>query len=130
MRSVVVAAFVGLAFSLVACAGQQAPDQAADGATVVGPDEVQRELVGKTWNVELPDGQSATENFYADGTVDIHGGLNDVGKWRLWEKGYCTSWSRMRKGAERCFTLDRTAEGHYRIYKPDGDISMTILGFK
>jgi hypothetical protein len=127
---------VGLALNLVGCANQQAQDPTdqtaagAAGATVIGPDEVQRELVGKTWNVELPDGQSATENFYADGTVDIHGGLNDVGKWRLWEKGYCTSWSRMRKGAERCFTLDRTAEGHYRIYKPDGDISMTILGFK
>ena len=60
----------------------------------------------------------------------MRGGLNDVGNWRLWDKGYCTAWSRMRNGAERCFTLDRTPEGHYRIYKPDGDISMTILGFK
>jgi hypothetical protein len=36
----------------------------------------------------------------------------------------------MRHGAERCFTLDRTPEGHYRVYKPDGDISMTILSTK
>ena len=33
-------------------------------------------------------------------------------------------------GAERCFTLDRTASGHYRIYKPGGGVSMTIIGFK
>ena len=38
--------------------------------------------------------------------------------------------STMRAGAERCFTLDRTASGHYRIYEPGGEISMTIVGFK
>jgi hypothetical protein len=95
----------------------------------VGPDEVQRELVGKVWRVELPDGQPATEWFNSNGSVVIRGGLNDAGHWRLWEKGYCTAWRRMRQGAERCFTLDRTADGQYRIYKPDGTISMTILGF-
>lgn len=103
---------------------------AAQDAVPVGPDEVKKELVGKTWRVELPDGQAAVEEFRADGTVEINGGLNDVGTWRLWEKGYCTQWRRMRNGAERCFTLDRTRDGHYRIYKPNGEISMTILGFE
>jgi hypothetical protein len=36
----------------------------------------------------------------------------------------------MRMGAERCFTLERTANRQYRIYKPDGAISMTIIGLK
>ena len=36
----------------------------------------------------------------------------------------------MRKGAERCFTLDRTADGKIRVFKPDGGISMTILSTK
>ena len=57
----------------------------------------------------------------------ITGGLSDRGYWRLWEQGYCTQWYRMRKGAERCFTLDRTADGKIRVFKPDGEISMTIL---
>ena len=99
-------------------------------AVPVGPDEVQRELVGKVWNVELPNGRPAVEHFNADGTVTITGGLNDRGYWRLWENGYCTQWFRMRHGAERCFTLDKTADGKYRVYKPDGDISMTILDYK
>ena len=101
----------------------------AQEAVPVGPDEVQRELVGKVWNVELPNGRPAVEHFNADGTVTITGGLNDRGTWRLWESGYCTQWYRMRNGAERCFTLDRTTDGKYRIYKPDGEISMTIVGF-
>jgi hypothetical protein len=102
----------------------------AEEAVKVGPDEVQKALVGKIWQVELPDGSPATESFNADGTVSIKGGLNDRGYWRLWEEGYCTTWFRMRNGAERCFTLDRTADGKYRVYKPDGEISMTILSTK
>jgi hypothetical protein len=99
-------------------------------AVPVGPEEVQRELVGKVWNVELPNGRPAVEHFNADGTVTITGGLNDRGYWRLSENGYCTQWFRMRNGAERCFTLDKTADGKYRVYKPDGEISMTIIDYK
>lgn len=117
----IVGALVGLA--VASCV---APEPGVS----VGPDVVQKELVGKIWLVTLPDGQPATEYFNADGTVTIVGGLNDGGRWRLWEKGYCTAWNRMRAGAERCFTVDRTASGHYRIYKPSGEISMTIIGFK
>ena len=102
------------------------PALAGDG-TPLGPEDVKRELVGKVWQVELPNGVPAEETFREDGTVKITGGLNDRGYWRLWEQGYCTQWYRMRKGAERCFTLDRTADGKIRVFKPDGDISMTIL---
>lgn len=97
--------------------------------TPIGPDEVRDELVGKTWEVKLPNGRSARETMRADGTVVITGGLSDVGKWRYWNKGYCTAWLRMRHGEERCFTLDRTADGKIRVYKPNGDLSMTIVGF-
>ena len=103
------------------------PATAQDGATRLGPEDVKRELVGKVWQVELPNGVPAEETFREDGTTKITGGLSDRGYWRLWEQGYCTQWYRMRKGAERCFTLDRTADGKIRVFKPDGDISMTIL---
>lgn len=99
-------------------------------STPFGPEDVTRELVGKIWSVKLPNGVPAEETFREDGTVKITGGLSDRGYWRLWEQGYCTQWYRMRKGAERCFTLDRTAEGHIRVFKPDGEISMTILSTK
>ena len=36
---------------------------AAQESVSVGPDEVQRELVGKVWNVELPNGRAAVEKF-------------------------------------------------------------------
>jgi hypothetical protein len=125
-------AFAGgvLATALLMAACTASPQQEKQAAVAVGPEEVQHELVGKTWTVTLPDDQPATEHFNADGTADIRGGLNDNGHWRLREKGYCTFWARMRMGAERCFTLERTANGQYRIYKPDGAISMTIIGLK
>jgi hypothetical protein len=124
MRAVVMAAV------LAANLGVAAYPSAQQAAVTVGPDEVERELVGKTWIVELPDGSPAIEHFNTDGTVSIIGGLMDEGRWRLWEQGYCTTWRRMRGGAERCFTLDKTADGQYRIYKPNGEISMTIVGFQ
>jgi hypothetical protein len=97
---------------------------------VLGPDDVTKELAGKAWVVKLPDGSPATEWFNTDGTVRITGGLMDEGRWRLWEKGYCTTWRRMRSGAERCFTLQRMPDGRIEIYKPNGNVSMTIVGFK
>jgi hypothetical protein len=124
MRAVVMAAVLAANLGMAPYAfAQQA-------AVTVGRDEVERELVGKTWIVELPDGSPAIEHFNADGTVSIIGGLMDEGRWRLWAQGYCTTWRRMRGGAERCFTLDKTADGQYRIYKPNGEISMTIVGFQ
>jgi hypothetical protein len=103
---------------------------AEEGSTPFGPEDVKRELVGKIWEVELPNGVPAQETFREDGTVKITGGLSDRGYWRIWEQGYCTQWYRMRKGAERCFTLDKTADGKIRVFKPDGEISMTILSTK
>jgi hypothetical protein len=124
MRAVVMVAVLAANLGVAAYAfAQQA-------AVTVGRDEVERELVDKTWIVELPDGSPAIEHFNADGTVSIIGGLMDEGRWRLWEQGYCTTWRRMRGGAERCFTLEKTGDGQYRIYKPNGEISMTIVGFQ
>jgi hypothetical protein len=119
-----------VSFSLIAMMGGGVPALGEEGSTPFGPEEVKNELVGKIWTVELPNGASAEETFRADGTVKITGGLSDRGYWKLWEQGYCTQWYRMRKGAERCFTLDRTADGKIRVFKPDGDISMTILSTK
>ncbi len=124
MRSALAAGVLAASLVSATCAHAQ------QGAATLGPEDVKKELVGKTWVVKLPDGSPATEKFNADGTVNITGGLMDEGRWRLWEQGYCTTWRRMRGGAERCFTLDRTADGRYRIYKPNGEISMTIVGFK
>jgi hypothetical protein len=128
MRSASVVGIAAAALLAAACATTQ--EQGKQAAVPVGPEEVQRELVGRTWTVMLPDGQPATEHFNANGTVDIRGGLNDNGHWRLWEKGYCTTWQRMRSGAERCFTLQRMPDGRVAIYKPNGKASMTIVGFK
>ncbi len=85
MRPAFAGGVLATALLMAACAGEQQQEKQA--AVAVGPEEVQRELAGKTWTVTLPDGQRATEHFNADGTVDIRGGLNDNGHWRLWEKG-------------------------------------------
>ena len=74
--------------ALVAALMAAWPALAQDGPTQLGPEDVKRELVGKVWQVELPNGVPAEETFRADGTVKITGGLSDRGYWRLWEQGY------------------------------------------
>ena len=59
MRSLLVAAVVATGLLAVGHLGAQE-------TVSVGPDEVQRDLVGKVWNVELPNGQSAVENVKDD----------------------------------------------------------------
>src|SRR4051794_41256871 len=76
---------------------------ARDDGLPFGPDDVKRELVGKVWQVELPNGASAVETFREDGTVKITGGLSDRGYWRVLGKGYCPPWVPVRNGARSRF---------------------------
>jgi hypothetical protein len=57
MRAVVMAAV------LAANLGVAGYASAEEAPVTVGPDEVERELVGKNWIVELPDGSPAIEHF-------------------------------------------------------------------
>ena len=84
---------LGLAVGFCLLAG---PLAGADAPREVGPEEFRRDLVGKVWKVELPDGDSATERVNADGTATISGAIEDSGTWRLSDTGFCTTWTRMR----------------------------------
>jgi hypothetical protein len=94
--------------------------------TPMTPQQISSDLVGKSWSGKLYNGSSATQVVNADGTIRIEGGLNDSGRWRMSDKGYCVTWNRMRHGVEGCYIVERAPSGHYVIRRPDGQLVMTV----
>jgi hypothetical protein len=114
---------VGLMVVLAALFGCATP---IEHGTAMTPQQISSDLVGKTWSGKLANGSPATQVVDADGTIRIEGGLNDSGRWRMSDKGYCVTWNRMRHGVEGCYIVERTPSGHYVVRRADGQPVMTV----
>ena len=44
---------------------------------------------------------------------------SDDGKYRFAEGGYCSSWTKLRTGTEKCFTASKVGNG-YQLWTKDG----------
>jgi hypothetical protein len=88
--------------------------------TSMTPQQISSDLVGKSWSGKLYNGSPTTQVVNADGTIRIEGGLNDGGRWRLSDNGYCVTWNRMRHGVETCYVVERTQSGHYVVSRANG----------
>ncbi len=113
----------GLMVVLAALCGCTTP---IEHGTAMTPQEISSDLVGKTWSGTLANGSPATQVVNADGTISIEGGLNDSGRWRLSDKGYCVTWNKLRHGVEACYIVERTASGHYVVRRAEGQPVMTV----
>jgi hypothetical protein len=95
--------------------------------TPMTPQQISSDLVGKSWSGTLYNGSPTTQVVDADGTIRIEGGLNDSGRWRMSENGYCVTWNRMRHGVETCYVVERTPSGHYVVNRANGgQLVMTV----
>jgi hypothetical protein len=95
--------------------------------TPMTPQQISSELVGKSWSGTLYNGSPTTQVVDADGTIRIEGGLNDSGRWRMSDNGYCVTWNRMRHGVETCYVVERTPSGHYVVNRANGgQLVMTV----
>lgn len=95
--------------------------------TPMTPQQISSELVGKSWSGTLYNGSPTTQVVDADGTIRIEGGLNDSGRWRMSDSGYCVTWNRMRHGVETCYVVERTPSGNYVVDRANGgQLVMTV----
>lgn len=114
----------GLVVVLAALFGCTTP---VEHGTPMTPQQISSELVSKSWSGTLYNGSPTTQVVNADGTVRIEGGLNDSGRWRLSDNGYCVTWNRMRHGVETCYVVERTPSGHYVVNRANGgQLVMTV----
>jgi len=92
--------------------------QAQDGP--VSAKEIQNTWVGKTASGRLPNGGPVSMQLRPDGSGKlVVAAIPYQGTWRLSETGYCTSWSGIRSGQERCFTVQRSGT-EFIVINPDG----------
>jgi hypothetical protein len=114
----------GLIVVLAALFGCTTP---VEHGTPMAPQQISSELVGKSWSGTLYNGSPTTQVVDADGTIRIEGGLNDSGRWRMSDNGYCVTWNRMRHGVETCYVVERTPSGHYVVNRANGgQLVMTV----
>ena len=103
--------------------------------TAVSGERFEREIAGQVFSFRLPDGVQTETQFQPGGTVVYRGaaGLDGVGRWRPWGKGYCAYYPRIGGGLAlgrlvagpvaadgyRCYEV-RAADGYYALFRPDG----------
>ncbi len=92
--------------------------------------ELKEKWIGKTLSVIFPNAYTAKLQLEHDFTMQISGGLSDVGRWRWNEPtGYCATWNKLRAREERCLTVSRKGT-EYQVFNPDGTLNGTVTGIK
>jgi hypothetical protein len=70
-------------------------------------------------------GRSVEMQMKSDGTAIASGAVTDTGTWRLPGQGYCATWTKIRAGQERCFTVVRRGTDTL-VINPDGSVSILV----
>ena len=92
--------------------------------------EIQETWVGKELVGTTSRGARTYLRLEADGRASVTAGsTNDSGTWRIGEQGYCTTWSTIRAGQERCFTVTRSGTT-FEVTNPDGSLSGYLHSIK
>ena len=87
---------------------------------IVSVKEIQATWIGKTLTGQLPNGGPVSMQLRPDGTGKlVVSAIPYQGVWRLSESGYCTAWSGIRAGQERCFTVKRSGSA-FVVINPEG----------
>ncbi|HUR88494.1 MAG TPA: hypothetical protein VMZ74_05340 [Ramlibacter sp.] len=91
------------------------------------PDDIKAKWVGKKIFARASNGQLVDLTLDADGNATVAvGNLVDSGRWRLWEKGYCAKWQKIRAGQEACLTVVRRGSDIY-VLNADGSVNAQVL---
>lgn len=100
-----------------ALAGVQAQD------VPVSTNEIQETWVNKTLSGRTANGGPVSMQLRPDGTGKlVVATIPYQGTWRISDSGYCTAWSGIRSGQERCFTVKRSGT-EFVVFNPDGSES-------
>ena len=95
--------------TLVSVQAQDAAGQPRDSGHLVRQDDAAGCRMGGPSDAIRPDGTGKV----------VAAAIPDQGTWRISELGYCTAWSGIRSGQERCFTVKRSGTA-FVIINPDG----------
>jgi hypothetical protein len=73
-----------------------------------------------------PDGLGLTGTYTQEGGARLDWGRGAAeGSWRITGGKFCTKYTGIRDGEERCFTIYKTGENEYKTFFPDGTCNGT-----
>ena len=71
-------------------------------------------------------GDRVTGSYTPEGMAKLqwsNGGAE--GSWRIKDGKFCTTYSTLRGGEERCFTVYKTGDNEYKSFNPDSSLNVT-----
>ena len=90
-----------------------------------GP-QIFQSWLGKTLDLEYPDGRKGELHFTAGGAVKVSGTFSDTGKWRVTDDGYCVTWTKIRDGREACLVIVTWGAQFHTVLKGTNTITGTV----
>lgn len=117
-----------MAMAVAACAGKpgEREFQASTAKQPMTADEIRAAFTGNSLTGTAKDGsifhvyfadEATLRGIWRDGVVVDR----DGGSWSVSEDGvYCSSWTKLRDGAEKCWRIYQGADGDLTWFLPDG----------
>jgi hypothetical protein len=98
--------------------------------TMISQADMEAAFKGKSFKDDDGAGNIGVITYSADMTIHVKvpsgpQSPQDDGKYRFANGGYCSSWTKLRSGAEKCFTASKTADG-YQLWTADGKKDDTL----
>ena len=92
--------------------------------TMISQADMEAAFKGKSFKDDDGAGNIGVISYGADMTIHVKVATGpqspqDDGKYRFANGGYCSSWTKLRSGAEKCFTASKTASG-FQLWTADG----------
>jgi hypothetical protein len=93
-------------------------------AEMISQADMEAAFKGKSFKDDDGAGNVGVITYGADGTISIKVASGpqapeDSGTYKFDKGGYCSSWKKLRNGAEACFTASKEGNG-YQLWKADG----------
>jgi hypothetical protein len=117
---------IGVILASHGCAFHELRLTAAGAKILDQSDLEQLFFADRTVKFEIPGGL-ATVRYYPDGRQEIGWDKGqDTGHFRIENDQFCSTWKRLRNGAESCSKVYRVSEEKYEFISDDGDLSATM----
>jgi hypothetical protein len=99
-------------------------------ATMISQADMEAAFKGKSFKDDDGAGNIGTISYGADMTIKYDGKTGpqaggDSGTYKFDKGGYCSSWKKLRTGAEKCFTAEKIDSG-YQLWTLDGKKDDTL----
>ncbi|MFI5015828.1 MAG: hypothetical protein ACHQAY_26120 [Hyphomicrobiales bacterium] len=116
--------------TFVAVAAVLAFAGAAAAETMISQADMEAAFKGKSFKDDDGAGNVGVITYGADMTIHVKVATGpqspaDDGKYRFANGGYCSSWTKLRSGAEKCFTASKLATG-FQLWTADGKKDDTL----